>query len=381
MQAEKEMSSQSRDRELLACLTLFNCRYLGARTWKELVRAYGSPARAISSGWEEWLSRSLVNKRQVRSLKDGSAKRDAARDAEIIAKKGYKTIIWTDSEYPELLRNIPDPPLLFYYRGDISLLSRTCLAAVGSRKCSVYGVEMAKSICSELSENNICIVSGFASGIDREAHLAGLSGPGSSIAVLGTGIDLIYPARNRDLWSQLVQKGLVLTEFPPGTEPDGYNFPHRNRIIAGMSNGVLVLQGEMKSGSLITASLALDQGREVFAVPGGVNMPGYEGCNQLIRDGAYLVRSARDILEVVGSDLHAPDRHSLSANNMRLSELEVDEDEAGIMELLFPGDELHIDTITRKTGWSSSEVSRILTGLEIKGFVRKSPGMYYSVSV
>lgn len=375
------MSSHSRDRELLACLTLFRCRYLGARTWRELVRIYGSPARALGAGWEEWLSRSLVNKRQVQSLKDGGAKREAARDLEIIAKHGHKTIIWTDPEYPELLRNIPDPPLLFYYRGDVGLLSRTCLAAVGSRKCSVYGVEMAKGICSELSQNNICIVSGFASGIDREAHLAGLSGPGGSVAVLGTGIDLIYPARNRDLWSRMVQKGLVLTEFPPGTEPDGYNFPHRNRIIAGMSSGVLVLQGELKSGSLITASLALDQGREVFAVPGGVNMPGYEGCNQLIRDGAYLVRSAGDILEVVGSELHAPDSHFLSANNMRLSQLDVDEDEARIMEHLFSGDELHIDTITRKTELKSSEVSRILTGLEIKGLIRRSPGMYYSMSV
>ncbi|MFP4658342.1 MAG: DNA-processing protein DprA, partial [Desulfonatronovibrionaceae bacterium] len=193
--------------------------------------------------------------------------------------------------------------------------------------------------------------------------------------------DLIYPARNRDLWARLVKDGLVLTEFPPGTEPEGCNFPHRNRIIAGMCKGVLVVQAEIKSGSLITATLALDQGREVFAVPGGVDMPGYQGCNQLIRDGAWLVRDAGDILEVLGMDMPPGSHGSLPGKSMPEPNPDLTEEEIAVMDLLSRDKALHIDSITRETGWDSAMVSRVLTEMEIKGLIRRAPGMYFSRSV
>lgn len=345
------------------------------------MRRYGSPAGAMEAGGRQWVAESLATERQIKSLRGEQAYRAAEQDAELIAKKGYNLLIWPDPGYPDLLRNIPTPPLFLYFKGNSDLLNKTRLAVVGSRKCSGYGLDMARNICSGLSENGVSIVSGFAAGIDREAHYAGLSGAGSSVAVLGTGIDLVYPAGNRDLWIKMVEKGLILSEFPPGTEPEARNFPHRNRIISGLSNGVLVVQGTLKSGSLITASLALDQGREVFAVPGAVNMPGYEGCNQLIRDGAYLVRSFEDVLEVMGCSLHDPGVSPENETDLFVPETELDEQESIIAHILARERDVHIDDLTRETGMDSSLVSRILTGLEIKGVVRRAPGMYYNLAV
>lgn len=378
---EGSSTKYSRERELWAGLVLNCCRYLGPKTWTGLVRTYGSPAAALETGYRQWLEDSLATERQVRSLKKGEAYEKAEAVQERILRKGHRTLLWTDPEYPEILSHISTPPILLYYRGDPGILNKDCIAVVGSRKCSRYGLDMTKSICSELSAEGVSIVSGFASGIDREAHFAGLSGAGRSIAVLGTGIDLIYPAGNRDLWQEMEKSGLVLTEFSPGTEPEGHNFPHRNRIISGLSRGVLVTQGELQSGSMITASLALDQGREVFAVPGAVNMPGYEGCNQLIRDGAYLVRNARDILEVLECGVQPPAPETELSSGIDFSSLDLNEGERQIVDLIFRENEVHIDVLTRNTGLDSADISRIVTGLEIRGIVRRAPGMYYSLAL
>jgi len=272
-----------------------------------------------------------------------------------------------------------------YFRGDTSLLKNHSLAVVGSRQSSGYGQEMARSICREISAAGMTIVSGFAYGIDRQAHLASVDNPGGTVAVLGTGIDLVYPAMNKDLWVRIVEKGLILTEFCPGTKPDPGNFPYRNRIISGLSLGVLVIQSAIQSGSMITARLALDQNKEVFAVPGAVNMDNYEGCNQLIKQGAHLVRRAEDILEVLVPMVKA-NAFLKHDNILKYSEVprkmlpdDLSQDEKDLADLLACQDQIHIDELTKKTGWSSQMVSQMLVLLEIKGLVRRSPGMYYSL--
>ena len=206
---------------------------------------------------------------------------------------------------PNVFGKSPTPPVFLYAVGDLDLLDNPGVAMVGSRECSRYGIELAHRIARELSERGLTIISGLAYGIDREAHLGGLTGPGSSIAVMGTGPDLIYPATNRDLWREMADKGLILSEFPPGTKPHAGNFPLRNRIISGLCLGVLVVEASSRSGSLITARLAMEQGREVFAVPGPVSFKSYRGCHEIINKGAKLVHGAEDILVEIAPQLEA----------------------------------------------------------------------------
>jgi len=378
------MNKYTRDEELFACLAFVKARGIGPRTWQKVFDKYGSPARAIEN-CPCWQEDGLVRKDQLRTFISRSWEREADQELELIARKNLKVILWNDPEYPEGLRQISGPPALMYFRGDTSLLKNHSLAVVGSRQSSGYGQEMARSICREISAAGMTIVSGFAYGIDRQAHLASVDNPGGTVAVLGTGIDLVYPAMNKDLWVRIVEKGLILTEFCPGTKPDPGNFPYRNRIISGLSLGVLVIQSAIKSGSMITARLALDQNKEVFAVPGAVNMDNYEGCNQLIKQGAHLVRCADDILEVLVPMVKA-NAFLKHDNILKYSEAprkmlpkDLSQNEKDLADLLACQDQIHIDALTKKTGWSSQMVSQVLVLLEIKGLVRRSPGMYYSL--
>ena len=378
------MTKYSRDEELFACLAFVKARGIGPRTWQKVFDKYGSPARALEN-CPCWQEDGLVRKDQLKAFISRSWEREADQELELIAGKNLKVILWNDPEYPEKLRQISGPPALMYFRGDTSLLKNHSLAVVGSRQSSGYGQEMARSICREISAAGMTIVSGFAYGIDRQAHLASVDNPGGTVAVLGTGIDLVYPAMNKDLWVRIVEKGLILTEFCPGTKPDPGNFPYRNRIISGLSLGVLVIQSAIKSGSMITARLALDQNKEVFAVPGAVNMDNYEGCNQLIKQGAHLVRRAEDILEVLVPMVKA-NAFLKHDNILKYSEVprkmlpeDLSQDEKDLADLLACQDQIHIDALTKKTGWSSQMVSQMLVLLEIKGLVRRSPGMYYSL--
>jgi DNA processing protein len=333
-----------------------------------------------------WKEDGLVRKDQLKAFASRSWERETDQAIEFIIRRNLKVIIWSDPEYPEKLRHINSPPAIMYYRGDTSLLKNHSLAVVGSRKSSRYGLDMARQICLDISAAGMTIVSGFAYGIDRQAHLAAVDNPGSTIAVLGTGIDLIYPAMNKDLWVKIVDKGLILTEFFPGTKPDPGNFPFRNRIISGLSLGVLVVQSAIKSGSMITAKLALDQNKEVFAVPGAVNMDNYDGCNQLIRQGAHLVQKADDILEVLApmvkfSALNQGNGgHGKKKVAKPVAPENLNQDEQQIADRLACQDQTHIDDLTDKLGWSSQKVSQMLVLLEIKGLVRRFPGMYYSLT-
>ncbi|GAB6038737.1 hypothetical protein JCM15519_32960 [Fundidesulfovibrio butyratiphilus] len=287
------MSDQ--DEELWASLSLRHGLDLGVRTINGLVEHFGGAVQAARHA-RHWKSLGLASSRQVKGFLAETWRESAQQELDQARKVGARVLCWSDPAFPSRLRQTGSAPILLYYQGDLSLLNNPSLTMVGSREASRYGIELARRIAGDLSDKGMTIVSGLAFGIDREAHLGGLSGPGSSVAVLGTGIDVLYPSSNRDVWLGLCEKGLVVTEFPPGTKPLGANFPQRNRIMSGLSLGVLVVEAKVKSGSLITARLAMEQGRDVFAVPGPVSLPSYRGCHELINQGAKLVHGAEDIL-------------------------------------------------------------------------------------
>ena len=380
---QPSLSKYSRSQEIWACLALSKARNLGCRTWQKILEVFRSPAQAVArSGY--WAEMGLVSKSQAGNFLSRDWEREAAYEFERIQSGQDQVLIWTDPEYPDHLRHIPGPPILLYYLGDISLLGNPCLAVVGSRNSSRYGLEMAAAICRDLSRHGLTIVSGFAEGIDRQAHMAGLSGSGGTIAVLGTGIDLIYPALNRDLWEPIKKRGLFLSEFQRGTRPEAHNFPFRNRIISGLSLGVLVVQAALKSGSMLTAGYALEQGREVFAVPGAVNLESFTGCNHLIRQGALLVQSADDVLEALTPSLGAylkPDKLEKEVkcgqNNHLFDGL--NSEELKVANVLSERGRIHIDELTDLLDMNAAGVSRILIHLEIQGVIKREQGMYFSI--
>lgn len=411
------MEPDRRD-EYLASLALRNSSGLGARTWKRLLEHFGSAALAVEHAGR-WHDLGLARRNQVREFLADSWRAATDQEARDAGKKNMDVLLWTDQDYPAILRRIPNPPALLYLAGDRGLLGSPALAMVGSRKCSRYGMDTVRSISREVSRAGICVVSGFAAGIDRQAHVSALDEVGSSIAVLGTGLDLLYPAANKDLWLHLLQKGLIVTEFAPGTRPEAVNFPHRNRIISGLSLGVLVIEAAVRSGSLITASIALEQGREVFALPGPVNMESYSGCHHLIRQGATLVRTVEDILSelrpqlierrkptVASKTLAAPPEPLLesptfptnqpggsalaqaspsrtdaplapAADDQRWGTLNSEEER--LVRFLEHRDRVHIDDICTALDGQPSQVSTLLLLLEMRSLVIRYPGMYYSL--
>ncbi|NCC24614.1 MAG: DNA-protecting protein DprA [Deltaproteobacteria bacterium] len=381
--------------EIRVALALRHVPGLGPRTWKRLLERY----KTFAAVWEarnSWVADGVVREWQVRRLGEDEWKRNAERELANAVRLECAVILYTDREYPDRLREIPDPPVLVYTIGDASLLSRPCLAVVGSRQCGPYGLEACSLFSKKLAASGLTIVSGFAAGIDSEAHKAGLAEVGSSIAVLGTGPDVVYPASNRELWKILTAKGLIVTEFAPRTKPEAKNFPHRNRIISGLSLGVLIVEGAVKSGSLVTARLGLEQNREVFALPGPVTSGNHAGCHALIRQGALLVQTPEDILhelapileaEWVSEDRPCSAEGGLEFNADSSPELDVFER----LEAKLNGDNWmvvrqfrdlarpHIDELARRSGLDSATVSRILICLEMDGLVRRLPGMHYEL--
>ena len=273
-----------------------------------------------------------------------------------------------DDEYPSLLKEIIDPPLALFYRGDLSVLKKPLVAVVGSRRASPYGSNAAGHLARELAGVGVVIVSGLARGIDAAAHSAALAGGGTTVAVFGTGIDIVYPRSHRRLVRSIEQQGLVLTEFPPGTPPLAANFPIRNRVISGICHGTVIVEATGRSGSLITARMAAEQGREVFAVPGPIFSRGSEGTHRLIQYGAKLVHDVNDILEELPGEL-------------RLQVLkEPSEPESPLREVLAvfqPHEAIHIDAAACKLGQSIAVVSQSVLQLELGGWLRAMPGSRY----
>jgi DNA processing protein len=269
-----------------------------------------------------------------------------------------------DDAYPERLRNLPDPPLALFYRGDLSLLKRApAVAIVGSRKASPYGLNAARHLATQLAETGAVIVSGLARGIDSTAHRAALDAGGGTIAVLGTGIDVVYPPENRKLTKTIEERGLILTEFAPGTPPRRENFPIRNRLISGLAEGTVIVEATGNSGSLITARMAAEQGANVYAVPGTIFSPGAEGTNRLIQYGAKLVHDVNDILEDVGKQRYHPQ-----------AEIAPDSPLREVLAVFTPDEAMHIDAAAEKLRKPVPEVSDAVLQLELGGWLQPMPG-------
>lgn len=291
----------------------------------------------------------------------------------VLAETGTRIITNRDRQaYPPLLREIFDPPALLFARGECA--ADNCLAVVGSRRASSAMIRFTRDLCADLAAHGITIVSGAARGIDGAAHEGALDG-GLTIAVLGCGIDQIYPPEHRKLFSRILEKGMLLGEYPPGVAPLAANFPGRNRIISGLSRGVVVVEAAKNSGSLITADFALQQGREVFAVPGPVYSSHSEGVNQLLKDGATLISGSRDLLEVLGAPPQAGSarKSALTATPPR------SEKETALCRLLAEGP-CHLDEIVQRSGLTPGDVSATLLHLELEGVVSRLPGMHFIVN-
>jgi len=272
-----------------------------------------------------------------------------------------------DDDYPAMLREIIDPPLALFYRGDLGLLKRTLVAVVGSRRASPYGTNAARELSRELAAAGVGVVSGLARGIDAAAHEAALAVSNHTVAVLGTGIDLVYPRCHRRLAEAIAERGLLLSEFPPGTPPLAHNFPIRNRVISGLAHGVVIVEATSRSGSLITARTAAEQGREVFAVPGSIFARGTEGTHRLIQYGAKLVHDVNDVLEELPGGVLAR-RQAPSAPDTPLD---------AVLQAFTREEATHIDAAAEKLGRSVASLSEAVLQLELEGWLRALPGARY----
>jgi DNA processing protein len=270
-----------------------------------------------------------------------------------------------DADYPQSLLNISDPPLLLYIKGRLDLLNMPALAIVGSRHATPQGISNAEQFAKSLSDAGLCIISGMAHGIDAAAHHGALGGSSASIAVVGTGLDKVYPSANRDLAHLLARQGTLISEFALGTPPVAGNFPRRNRIISGMSIGCLVVEASLQSGSLITARLAMEQGRDVFAIPGSIHTPQSRGCHRLIKQGAKLVESAQDILD----ELPGTVRASVPATGPS----PLPGEEHNLLALI-GNDPVSMDTICARSGLTVSQLSAMLLTYELEGRLATLPG-------
>ncbi len=292
------------------------------------------------------------------------------------SRKDHAIITLFDPGYPPALAAIANPPVVLFVGGDDALLARPQLAIVGSRKASHYGIECARRLAATLAADGIVVTSGMAAGVDAAAHRGALDVHGGTVAVYGCGIDRVYPHHHRDLAAAITASGAVVSEFPLGAAPRPYHFPRRNRIISGLSRATIIVEAAANSGSMTTARHALDQGRDVFAVPGSVNNPNAAGCHQLLKDGAGLVEHAGDILPLFDDVLAARATHTARENPARENTAGVAANEQRLLEAC-AFDAASFDDIVRRSGLTPPEVSSILSALEVRGLVRSLAGNTY----
>ena len=341
---------------------------------KRLLDRFGTPEAVFQAPLDELLQIEGLGEKVAREIQKGPAEKKVEKELSLLEEVGGKVMTMKDASYPKRLKEIYDPPPVLYVRGELREEDELAVAIVGSRKTTPYGKWMTEKMGQELARHGITIVSGMARGIDSHAHWGALSGGGRTIAVLGSGVDVVYPPENRNLYKRIIDQGAVLSEFPMGSPPEGGHFPKRNRIISGLSIGVVVVQAGMESGSLITANYALEQGREVFAVPGNVGSDSSRGTHHLIKDGAKLVESSEDILEEV---LPQWRRERETPQDVERPVRDLSEEENVLYEQLGETP-LHIDVLIRESQFDPGKVSSILLNLELKGLISQWPGKCFS---
>jgi len=322
---------------------------------------------------------------RVRNIGDDTAEKisaweksvDLAGELKRIADFSCHVLISTDEQYPPSLREIYDPPLVLYVKGELTAKDRNAVAMVGSRMTTHYGIETARKLAYQLAYTGVTVVSGGARGIDTAAHQGALSGKGRTIAVLGTGINLVFPVENAELFERIAANGAIITQFPFNRPADKQSFPIRNRIVAGMTLGTVVVEANLSSGALITANFATEYGRQIFAVPGRIDSPRSKGCHDLIKKGAKLCEGVEDILSEFEYLFPASNKPASASETGVLPALELSENERKIFDAVPADDESSIDEIIRASGLPSSAVSVGLFGLEMKRLVKQLPGKMF----
>jgi DNA processing protein len=353
---------------------------LGARMAGKLLREFSSP-EAIFAASLTALEGQHLPAAVAQAIHTRQPLSDAAKELALVQAAGVRLLTWDEPQYPVRLREIYDPPPLLYVRGNVELLARHSISIVGARRPTPYGNQMAERLGRDLAERGLVVMSGLARGIDSSAHKGALSSTrGATIGVLGCGIDVVYPKENKKIFEEMEQRGAIITEFPMGTFPAPQNFPIRNRIIAGMGLGVVVVEGAQYSGSLITARLAMEFGREVYGVPGNATQPSSFGPNQLIKQGAKLVTGWEDVIEELPTPVRAellPVEAATAEERATLVEQDLGPTERPLYELLSLDESRHVDELVELSGLTSSEVLAALFDLELKGVVRQLPGKQF----
>ena len=365
--------------ELASWLRLDRTPGVGGETARRLLAAFGLPANIFAAGAAA--VRKVVPERVAQALAaapSDEATALIARTIEWAAQPGNRVLTLADADYPRALLDIPDPPIMLYVKGRAELLSRTAIAVVGSRNATAQGMANAEKFSDVLSAAGLTIISGMALGIDTAAHIGGLhaqeadGNAGATIAVIGTGADIVYPARNRALAHRIAQAGCIVSEYPLGTPAIASNFPRRNRLISGLARGVLVVEAALQSGSLITARMAAEQGRDVFAIPGSIHSPLSKGCHLLIKQGAKLVETAQDILEELGHACAAPMPAAASVTQAESDNKNSNSGDALLRAMGY--DPVSVDALSARCGEEVNSLQEKLLALELDGRVEMLAG-------
>jgi len=353
---------------------------LASRLTAKLLRTIGPPEAIFRASLAE-LERCGLPPAAAQAISSQAPLQAAEKELAKVRELGCRLLNWEDAEYPQRLLEIYDPPPLLYVRGDLSVLGRHAISIVGTRRPTPYGNQMAERLARDLAQRGLVIVSGLARGIDSSAHKGACSAsPGATIGVLGTGVDVVYPKENKKLYAQVLERGAIITEFPLGAHPAPENFPVRNRIIAGIGLGVVVVEGAQYSGSTITARLAMEYNREVYGVPGNATQATSFAPNQLIKQGAKLVTGWEDVVEELPTGIRA-ELFTVEApgatERASLFEGSLSPVEKALYALLGTDQPCHVDELVERSALSSSEVLATLFDLEMKGIIRQMPGKQF----
>lgn len=343
---------------------------IGGETQRKLLAAFGLPEQIFAASRSAL--RGVIGDKATALLLDTDNRHAVAAALQWAEQSGQRILTLADDAYPRPLLDIPDPPTVLYVRGRLEALAAPAIAIVGSRNATPQGEGNARAFASALASRGYGIVSGLALGIDAAAHRGALNVDGFTVAVIGTGADRVYPARNKALAAEIADKGTILSEFPLGTPAAAANFPRRNRLISGLARGVLVVEAAVESGSLITARMAGEQGREVFAIPGSIHSPQSRGCHRLIRQGAKLVETAQDVLEELGQVLPPT-----AGRSRPTADLATPDDEGAQLLACAGFDPVTIDELVARSGLTAEALSVILLRLELDGRVASLPGGRY----
>lgn len=352
--------------KIKAWIQLLSVPGIGNAKAIKLAKTLGEPVEFVNSSKEDLLQIDFLSQTEINDIRNISDPHNWNKICKLIDKFGIKFISILDDNYPTSLKNIFDPPPFLFYRGTIQKDDfRKAIAMVGTRKASNYGKLTAKKIGEKLVQAGFTIISGLAYGIDTISHFSAVKNGGRTLAVMGTGVDKIYPPRNRELAGRILENGALISEFLPGSEAEKWNFPTRNRIISGLSLGSVIIEGTKKSGALLTAKFALDQNRDVFALPGDINRDQAEGPNYLIKLGAKIITSAQDILE----------EYEIQLEKQSPKFPDLNEKEEKIYQIILNHKpEIHFDKLIVKTGYSVGKLSTLLLSLELKNMIKKTSG-------